>query len=156
MERLPSLLLVKFLELLKDMHTVSRRRSAGPIKLYYQSTYLISVLNFIFQPRAPILYPTYLMPVCIIPQLTTSGLSPATIKVYLSAFRHCQISMGMPSRDHTCMPKLQAVQVGVAKAYAFGKGVRPEWLPIDQVILRAKNGLELNGNRARYHNELAI
>ena len=45
--------------------------------------------------------------------------------------------MGMPSPDHASMPKLQAVQVGVAKTHAFGKGPRPERLPITPAILRA-------------------
>ena len=35
------------------------------------------------------------------------------------------------------MPKLQAIQVGVAKAHAFGKGPIPEQLPITPAILRA-------------------
>ena len=69
--------------------------------------------------------------------LGSQGLSPATIKVYLSALRRCQISMGMPSPDHASMPKLQAVQVGVAKTHAFGRGPRPERLPITPAILRA-------------------
>ena len=53
------------------------------------------------------------------------GLSLGIIKVYLSALRHYQISMGMPSPHNASIPKLQAVQVGVAKAHAFGKGHRP-------------------------------
>ena len=50
------------------------------------------------------------------------------------------------------MPKLQAVQVGVAKAHAFGKSLRPEQLPLDQVILRAINLLatEHNTNELGY------
>ena len=73
------------------------------------------------------------MPVCIISQVTIKkGLSPATIKVYMSAFRRCQISMGMTSRDHAFNAKLQAVQVGVAKAHTFGEGLRPEKLQLTQ------------------------
>ena len=84
--------------------------------------------------------------------LGSQGLSPATIKVYLSALRHCQISMGMPSADHASMPKLQAVQVGVAKTHARSAGVRDQnGFPL---LRRYQNGLELVSNRARYNNEL--
>ena len=64
--------------------------------------------------------------------------------------------MGMPSRDNSSMSKLQAVQVGVAKEHASGKGPRQERLPIDPVILQTNKTVwsllatELNTNELGY------
>ena len=72
--------------------------------------------------------------------LGKDSLAPATIKVYLSALRRHQISQDLPSPDHAAMPKLQAVQVGVAKAHAISTAPEPttqKRLPITPPILRA-------------------
>ena len=77
---------------------------------------------------------------CYVAYLGKQGLTPATIKVYLSALRRHQISSDMPAPGHTAMPKLQAVQLGVAKAHVTGSDPGPhpqKRLPITPPILRA-------------------
>ena len=45
--------------------------------------------------------------------LADQGLSPATIKVYLSALRYHHIATGMPVPDRAAMPKLKTVDNGM-------------------------------------------
>ena len=52
-------------------------------------------------------------------QLGSQGLSPSTIKVYLSPLRQQQIARDLPEPGHTKMPKLKTIQAGIAKVHAL-------------------------------------
>ena len=69
--------------------------------------------------------------------LAKLSLSPATIKVYLSALRHSQVALGLPAPDRSSMPMLKLVQRGIERTRA-STGLnpsRPPRLPITPAIL---------------------
>ncbi len=68
------------------------------------------------------------------------GLSSATVKVYLSALRRQQIERDLPASDHCSMPKLKAVQGGVAKAHLQAVRQVRKRLPITPAILHSIKG----------------
>lgn len=83
--------------------------------------------------------------------LAKQKLSPATIKVYLSALRHSQVALGLPGPDRSSMPKLKLVQRGIERARAIaGTNPSPPRLPITPSILLgiqrhwAPHGLDFN------------
>ena len=69
--------------------------------------------------------------------LANQDLSTGTIKVYLSALRHKQVSLGHPDPQHSSMPKLKLVTNGVtrAKAKQPSSSTGPSRLPITPTIL---------------------
>ena len=69
--------------------------------------------------------------------LANEGLKHRTIKSYLSATRHLQISEGLGDPFHgISMPKLEYVLRGVKKHQAETMGGQREWLPITPHLLR--------------------
>lgn len=69
--------------------------------------------------------------------LAERKLAPQTIKTYLAAARNMHISLGFPDpRDHSSMPLLQRVQMGIRRVHA-SKQTRPARvrLPITPAIL---------------------
>ena len=73
-------------------------------------------------------------------QLADEGLSPNTIKPYLSAFRHLQVSMSLPDPKIGDMARLEQVLKGSKRKFAKrGPGQR-ERLPITpDILLRLKS-----------------
>ena len=68
--------------------------------------------------------------------LANSGLAYQTIKTYLAAVRHEQISRGLPEPKHTeSLPKLKVVKNGVRKIMAVSKTSHLR-LPITPTVLR--------------------
>ena len=75
--------------------------------------------------------------------LANSGLAYQTIKTYLAAVRHAQITRGLPKpKRNESMPKLKVVENGVRKIRAVNKTARPR-LPITPTILRQIQALWL-------------
>ena len=69
--------------------------------------------------------------------LTRDKLAPQTIKVYLSAIRHMQITMGLPEpREFSSMPRLRLVQAGVQRLHSNNPERVKVHLPITPAILR--------------------
>lgn len=67
--------------------------------------------------------------------LACDKLSPQTIKVYLSAIRHMQISMGLPEpREFSSMARLKLVQSGIQRTHASNQPTKAR-LPITTSIL---------------------
>ena len=69
--------------------------------------------------------------------MADSGLTPQTVKSYLSAIRNTQLSLGLPDpREQSSLPMLKRVQAGISRA-RLGRGhpsrVR---LPITATLLR--------------------
>ena len=68
--------------------------------------------------------------------LACQKLSPQTIKVYLSAVRYMQITLGLPEpREFSSMLHLQLVQTGIQQTYASQQIVTKVRLPITPTIL---------------------
>ena len=68
--------------------------------------------------------------------LAGQKLSPQTLKVYLSAVRHMQITLGLPEpREFSSMPRLRLVQSGIQRTYATQQTVTKVRLPITPAIL---------------------
>lgn len=69
--------------------------------------------------------------------LADQGLAPQSIRVYLSAVRSMQISLGLPNpRDQSSLPILQRVQAGIRRAHAAKESNPPTRLPITAHVLR--------------------
>ena len=69
--------------------------------------------------------------------LATDRLSPQTIKVYLAAIRHMQITMGLPEpREFSSMPRLRLVQSGIQRTHSSQTTAKVR-LPITPTILRS-------------------
>ena len=63
--------------------------------------------------------------------LACQKLSPQTIKVYLSAIRHMQITLGLPEpREFSSMPCVRLVQSGIQRTYASQQTVTKVRLPV--------------------------
>ena len=69
-------------------------------------------------------------------ELARQGLSPGTIKTYLAAVRHAQISQGSPDIRQSALPRLQLVQTGVRREHAVRGPAQTVRLPITPSILR--------------------
>ena len=68
--------------------------------------------------------------------LGCAQLSPQTIKVYLAAIRHMQVTMGLPEpREYSSMPRLRLMQSGIQRCYSQ-KGAPKIRMPITPVILQ--------------------
>ena len=68
--------------------------------------------------------------------LACQKLSPQTIKVYLSAIRHMQITLGLPEpREFSSMLRLRLVQSGIQWTYASQQTVTKVRLPVTPTIL---------------------
>ena len=68
--------------------------------------------------------------------LACQKLSPQTIKVYLSAIRHMQITLGLPEpREFSSMPRLRLVQSGIQRTHATQQTETKVRLPITPTIL---------------------
>ena len=67
--------------------------------------------------------------------LANAGLACTTIRTYVSAIRHLQISRDLPEPRATPMPKLALVERGIQNARAANRANRPR-LPITPTILR--------------------
>ena len=83
--------------------------------------------------------------------LADKNLSPQTGKVYLSAVRNMQISLGLPDpRDQSSLPILKRVQAGVARA-AKSRGKAPRIrLPITyQLLTLIQNHLTITNHQER-------
>ena len=76
---------------------------------------------------------------CYISYLAKSGLAYSTIKTYLSAIRHLQISAGLPAPEVTSMPKLSLVERGIRRLKSSEPGRTR--LPITPGILRQLRAL---------------
>ena len=69
--------------------------------------------------------------------LAIQKLSPQTIKVYLAAIRHMQITMGLPEpREFSLMPQLWLVQSGINRIHNTQASTKVR-LPITPAILAA-------------------
>ena len=69
--------------------------------------------------------------------LATDKLSPQTIKVYLAAIRHMQITIGLPEpREFLSLPRLRLVQAGIQRTHATQASTKVR-LPITPSILRS-------------------
>ena len=56
---------------------------------------------------------------CFAAYLADEGLSPQTVKSYLSAVRNLQLSLGLPDpRDQSSLPVLKRVLAGISRSYA--------------------------------------
>ena len=67
--------------------------------------------------------------------LAIQNLSPQTVKVYLAAIRHMQITMGLPEpREFSSMPRLRLVQSGINWTHTTQASAKVR-LPITPVIL---------------------
>ena len=71
--------------------------------------------------------------------LACQQLSPQTVKVYMAAIRHMQITMGLPEpREYSSMPRLCLVQSGIQRAHASKQTTKIR-LPITpEILLRLK------------------
>ena len=69
--------------------------------------------------------------------LAQDNVSHATIKGYLSAFRHLQISQGLPDPGISSMPKLEGVIKGIKVTQARSKPPKKNRLPITPQILHS-------------------
>jgi len=68
--------------------------------------------------------------------LGCSHLAPQTIKVYLAAIRHMQITLGLPEpRQLSSMPRLRLVQSGIQRLHAHNSSPKIR-LPITPAILQ--------------------
>ena len=67
--------------------------------------------------------------------LANQGLSHSTIKSYISAIRHLQISHGLPDPGIPDMPKLEGVMKGIKATQARSNTTSPKRLPITTDIL---------------------
>ena len=77
--------------------------------------------------------------------LAGQGLAPATIKTYLAAVRHAQITRGLPAIRQGELPRLQLVQTGVRRERAYqGPAAQPK-LPVSPEILRRLRAVWLPG-----------
>ena len=66
--------------------------------------------------------------------LACQQLSPQTVKVYMAAIRHMQITMGLPEqREYSSMLRLRLVQSDIQRAHA-SKQTTEIWLPITPAI----------------------
>ena len=69
--------------------------------------------------------------------LAQEGVSPATIRTYLAAVRHAQVTRGLPEpRESSSLPRLRLVQNGVRRVRAESGNTQPSRLPITPSILR--------------------
>ena len=67
--------------------------------------------------------------------LACQQLSPQTVKVYMAAIRHMQITMGLPEPwEYSLMPRLHLVQSGIWRAHASKQTTKIR-LPITPAIL---------------------
>ena len=73
--------------------------------------------------------------------LASSGLSHATIKVYLAAVRQLHISAGRANPFLGDMPRLNLVLRGYRRSESARVALRPQRLPITPAILRALHGV---------------
>ena len=67
--------------------------------------------------------------------LAEEGLAPSTIKLYLSAVRHLQVSMGLPDPKMGDMARLEQVVKGAKREYGKKNPGKKERLPITPDIL---------------------
>ena len=69
--------------------------------------------------------------------MADSGLTPQTVKSYLSAIRNTQLSLGLPDpREQSSLPMLKRVQAGISRT-RLGRGHPSRvWLPITAALLR--------------------
>ena len=68
--------------------------------------------------------------------LAEDGLSPQTVKPYLSAVRSMQISLGLPDpRDQGSLPALKRIQAGIRQIYMMKGAKRHIRLPITIPLL---------------------
>jgi hypothetical protein len=74
---------------------------------------------------------------CFASHLAGEGLSPQTVKAYLSAVRNLQLSLGLPDpRDQSSLPVPKRVLAGISRAYADRNKETPRSrLPITVQIL---------------------
>ena len=74
---------------------------------------------------------------CSASHLAGEGLSPQTVKAYLSAVQNLQLSLGLPDpRDQSSLPVLKRVLAGISRAYADRNKETPRSrLPITVQIL---------------------
>ena len=68
--------------------------------------------------------------------LARQGLEPSTIKSYLAAVRHVQISEGLPDIRQSALPRLQLVQTGIRREHSFRGSPQAVRLPITLEVLR--------------------
>ena len=67
--------------------------------------------------------------------LACQQLAPQTVKVYMAAIRHMQITMGLPEpREYSSMPRLRLVQSGIQRTHV-ARGTAKIRLPITPAIL---------------------
>lgn len=94
--------------------------------------------QFCSQYNIPQPYPVTQPRLCYyISFLANQGLAASSIKVYLSALRHKQISLGLPETGHSAMPKLKMISNGISRAKSKVPGPRElQRLPITPYILR--------------------
>ena len=68
--------------------------------------------------------------------LACQQLSPQTIKIYLSAIRHMQITLGLPEpKEFSSLPRLRLVQAGIKRMRASTSDYTRLRLPITPAIL---------------------
>ena len=68
--------------------------------------------------------------------LARQGLAPTSIKTYLAAVRHAQITRGLPEMRQAALPRLQLVQAGIRWERAHHGPPQTPRLPITADILR--------------------
>lgn len=68
--------------------------------------------------------------------LAQQGLAPATIKTYLAAVRHAQITRGLPEIRQGTLPRLQLIRTGISRERARQGCSSCPRLPITTDILR--------------------
>lgn len=86
--------------------------------------------------------------------LGEQGLSPKSIKAYLSAARHLQISMNMRDPKLGEMPKLEQVMKGVKREYAKkSPGKRVRLLVTPDILLKLRGVWEAN---SKHHNSIML
>ena len=80
--------------------------------------------------------------------LADQGLAPSTVKVYLSALRNLQITLGLPDpRDHSSLPRLKRVLVGISRARLRTAQKPRIRLPITaQLLTKIHSNLSLSDN----------
>ena len=86
--------------------------------------------------------------------LAEQGLAPKTIKLYLSAIRHLQVSMSLPDPRIGDMPRLEQVIKGAKREYAKKNPDKRERLPITPELMMQMKLVWSRGDPKNFDNTM--